>query len=118
MTSESASSTHTDNRLSDLVTSDAASVPGHKVVDRPLRLLSAAERIGDADTNPLADGFVRQGQTCRVVDIAGPERIETQWWHESAIHRDYYRVRTSDQAAYWIYRDIVLGDWFLHGIFD
>ncbi|MCP4172861.1 MAG: DNA polymerase Y family protein [Fuerstiella sp.] len=118
MSSESVASTHTDNRLSDLVTSDAACVPGPEVVERPLRLLSAVERIGGADTNPLADGFVRHGQVCRVVDCAGPERIETQWWHESAIHRDYYRVRTSDQAVYWIYRDIVLGGWFLHGIFD
>ena len=118
MTSKPVSSTHTDDRLSDLVTPDDARAPGIEVVERPLRLLSAAERIGDADTNPLTDGFVRHGQTCRVVDFAGPERIETQWWHESAVHRDYYRVQTSDQAAYWIYRDIVHGVWFLHGIFD
>ncbi len=118
MTAQSVSSTHTDNRLSDLVAPDDARVPGVEVVERPLRLLSAAERIGDAGMNPLTDGFVWSGQSCRVVDVAGPERIETQWWHESAIHRDYYRVRTSDQAEYWIYRDIVHGGWFLHGIFD
>ena len=118
MTSQPVSSTDTDNRLSDLVTSHDVRTTGMEVVERPLRLLSVAERIGDADTNPLTDGFVRHGQPCRVVNFAGPERIETQWWHESAVHRDYYRVQTSDQAAYWIYRDIVHGGWFLHGMFD
>ena len=118
MTSKPVSLADTDNRLSDLVASSDVRAPGIEVVERPLRLLSAAERIGDADTNPLTDGFVRHGQPCRVVNFAGPERIETQWWHESAVHRDYYRVQTSDQAGYWIYRDIVHGGWFLHGIFD
>ncbi len=118
MTSKPGASTHTDNQLADLVTPDDAHRLGIQVAERPLRLLSSAECIGGADTNPLTDGFVRNGQRCRVVDFTGPERIETQWWHESAVHRDYYRVRTSEQATYWIYRDTVQGAWFLHGMFD
>ncbi|MDG1894829.1 MAG: DNA polymerase Y family protein [Fuerstiella sp.] len=118
MTSQRVSSTRTDDQLADLVTPDDVHPSDIETAERPLRLLSAAECIGDADTNPLTDGFVRNGQPCRVVDFTGPERIETQWWHDSAVHRDYYRVRTAAQAVYWIYRDIVRGTWFLHGVFD
>ena len=118
MTSQPDCSTHTDRQLADLVTPDGMQSFDIGTAERPLRLLSTAECIGDADTNPLTDGFVRNGQNCRVVDFTGPERIETQWWHESAVHRDYYRVRTSEQATYWIYRDTVQGAWFLHGMFD
>ena len=118
MTSQSASAICTDRQLTDLVTADEVHQPDIESAERPLRLLSAPERIGDADTNPLTDGFVLSGQPCRVVEFIGPERIETHWWHESAVHRDYYRVRTSTQAACWIYRDIVAGGWFLHGMFD
>jgi protein ImuB len=118
MTSQPVCSTHTDSQLVDLVTPDGVQPSDTGIAERPLRLLSAAECIGDAGTNPLTDGFVRRGQNCRIVNFTGPERIETQWWHETAVHRDYYRVRTSEQATYWIYRDTVQGAWFLHGIFD
>ena len=48
----------------------------------------------------------------------GPERIETGWWREQPIRRDYYRVETASGQRFWLFRRIGQGDWFLHGEFE
>lgn len=45
-----------------------------------------------------------------------PERIESGWWDGADARRDYYFVRAANGARWWIYRDLVSGEWFLHGL--
>jgi protein ImuB len=52
-----------------------------------------------------------------VVECVGPERIETLWWHGTAVRRDYYRVATESGAHLWMFRRLKDGQWFLHGVF-
>ncbi len=53
----------------------------------------------------------------RIVHAEGPERIETGWWRQVPIRRDYYRVDTDHGARYWLFRAVDDGHWFLHGDF-
>jgi protein ImuB len=48
----------------------------------------------------------------------GPERIETGWWREGLVRRDYYRVETTTGERFWLYRQLHDGSWFLHGRFE
>ena len=57
----------------------------------------------------------------RKFDIArywGPERIETGWWRQGTVRRDYYRVETEAGCRFWLFRDLKTGDWYLHGSFE
>lgn len=53
----------------------------------------------------------------------GPERIETGWWDERPVARDYWVARSSAGARLWIFRERAAGwrehaaGWFLHGVF-
>jgi protein ImuB len=51
--------------------------------------------------------------------LFGPERIETGWWDESLVMRDYFVAQGSEGACYWIYRERDAGSarWYLHGLF-
>lgn len=42
------------------------------------------------------------------------ERIESGWWDEGDVKRDYTTLDINGGRA-WIFRDRVNGDWFLHG---
>jgi protein ImuB len=48
--------------------------------------------------------------------LAGPERIESGWWDGADIARDYYLVRGTAGAQWWVYRDLRSGAWHLHGL--
>jgi protein ImuB len=49
---------------------------------------------------------------------AGPERIETGWWDEAGIARDYYVARNPAGAELWVFRNRGNGsNWYLHGLF-
>lgn len=48
--------------------------------------------------------------------LAGPERIEGQWWINPTA-RDYYVARREDGLRVWVYRDLSNDHWFVHGIF-
>ena len=48
----------------------------------------------------------------------GPERIETGWWRNRQVRRDYYRVESDKGCHYWIFRERSEGKWFMHGLFD
>ncbi|MBI3861325.1 MAG: DNA polymerase Y family protein [Planctomycetia bacterium] len=60
----------------------------------------------------LADG---EHTVCR---HWGPERIETAWWREAAVERDYYRVETGTGQRFWLFRQNGTSRWFLHGEFE
>lgn len=67
---------------------------------RPLWLLEAPR--------PLAEN--------EFVLLAGPERIESGWWDEGEVRRDYFIARLKGSSLGWVYRERDRG-WFLHGIF-
>ena len=49
---------------------------------------------------------------------SGAERIESGWWDEGDIGRDYFVARNRAGECYWIFRELrPAGRWWLHGIF-
>ncbi len=52
-----------------------------------------------------------------VVRSWGPERLETGWWRGRTVRRDYYRVETAAGRRYWLFRNLVTGEWYWQGSF-
>jgi protein ImuB len=49
---------------------------------------------------------------------SGAERIESGWWDEGDIGRDYFVARNRAGECYWIFRELKPAPrWWLHGIF-
>lgn len=50
--------------------------------------------------------------------LSGPERIESGWWDEAEIRRDYYLARGPGEALWWVFHELdPPGGWYLHGCF-
>lgn len=50
--------------------------------------------------------------------LDGPERIESGWWDDFDVQRDYFVARDESGAKLWIFKEkIGRGNWFLHGVF-
>ena len=52
-----------------------------------------------------------------VRQVWGPERIETGWWRQQGIRRDYYRIETTLGSRFWIFQRISDLAWFWQGEF-
>ncbi|MDH4293615.1 MAG: DNA polymerase Y family protein, partial [Betaproteobacteria bacterium] len=51
--------------------------------------------------------------------LGGPERIESGWWDEQPVARDYFVARCPQYSLLWIYRErSANARWFLQGIFS
>jgi protein ImuB len=48
--------------------------------------------------------------------LSGPERLCGNWW-QSEQKRDYYLVSDSEGSRYWIFRELLSNQWFVHGVF-
>jgi protein ImuB len=46
-----------------------------------------------------------------------PERIESGWWDERDVGRDYYTAVSSGGQRLWVFRDRRDLGWYLHGLF-
>lgn len=82
--------------------------------DRPLWLLPEPEVLSTDNGHPLHQGRLRF--------VSGPERLETGWWDEHGIIRDYYTAVSPRGVSLWVFRNRGRphGDgagWYLHGIF-
>lgn len=54
----------------------------------------------------------------RLTLLEGPERLETGWWDEHGIARDYYTAVNPRGMRLWIFKNrSAQADWYLHGIF-
>jgi protein ImuB len=71
--------------------------------------------------------FTERGAPCfvrgagfggRVVDVAGPWRVATEWWGDAACVRDYYDLELTDGGIYRCFRDRRSGGWFVDGAYD
>ena len=49
--------------------------------------------------------------------VSGPERIESGWWDEQDVARDYYTAKNGRGQRLWVFRDHRTHSWFLHGLF-
>lgn len=80
---------------------------------RPLWLLDSPVALGERNGRPFRDGPLSL--------LAGPERIESGWWEDRSVQRDYFVAEDSLHLLLWIYRerlrDDAAGGWFLHGRF-
>jgi protein ImuB len=90
-------------------------LPGHARagscdLHRPLWLLPQPRRL-------LAnDSLVTMDRPPVLLD--GPERVESGWWDDFDVKRDYFVVRDGTGAKVWLYRERPDGrEWFVHGIF-
>lgn len=96
--------------------------PLHK--QRPIQLLSQPQPV--QVTAPIPDyppmNFRYNNKLYKVAKADACERIETEWWTEDGLHRDYYIIEDEEGKRYWLYR---LGhyneeekpQWFMHGFF-
>ncbi len=77
---------------------------------RPLWLLPEPRRLPTEEGRPLHGG--------RLTLLEGPERLETGWWDEHGITRDYFVAINPHGMRLWVYQcRSVQGDWYLHGLF-
>jgi protein ImuB len=98
---------------------------GTRNVPIALRALRPAQRLdvfcnrGQPDFIRLADPAAAvTGCTGRVVTLAGPWRLQGDWWRPDAFHRDYYDAHLSDGAVYRVFFDLVQQQWFVDGVYD
>lgn len=107
-----------DDRLHQLVTPEDADEQSTPQYHRPVRLFASPLPMTGLQPSLQGATFRYAGHTESIVQVTGPERLQTAWWDDTPVHRDYYRVRTSGGSAWWLFRELQTGSWFLHGIFD
>ncbi len=77
---------------------------------RPLWLLTEPKPL------TLSNGVPCYGGTLQLE--SGPERIETGWWDNNEVMRDYYVASNAYGRRYWIFKDRDSDPrWYLHGVF-
>ena len=77
---------------------------------RPLWLIEPPRRLKEERGVPHDGGPLKL--------LAGPERIESGWWDEGEIARDYFIARAPSAALLWVFRERgAAGAWYLHGMF-
>jgi len=104
-----------------------ANVPGHRagheslldelqrnnslVLRRPLWMLREPRLLATEEGLPVCEGILQL--------LDGPERLETGWWDDDGIARDYFVARNPKGVHLWVYRNRNREShaWFLHGIF-
>lgn len=91
-----------------------ASVTEPGVLPRPLWLLREPLRLVERNDQPW------WGTPLAL--LAGPERIETGWWDQSLVQRDYFIAEDAHHVLYWIYRERTATagaspGWFMQGRF-
>jgi protein ImuB len=82
------------------------------VLQRPLWMLQKPERLGTEQGMPCYQGRLRF--------LGGPERLETGWWDDDSIARDYFVASNPRGVHLWVYQDRSKDGnqlWYLHGMF-
>jgi len=82
------------------------------ILRRPLWMLQEPKLLRTEQNLPLWEGALQL--------LDGPERLETGWWDDDGIARDYFVARNPKGVHLWVYRNRKGKSgrrWFLHGIF-
>lgn len=83
---------------------------GGLVAGRPLWILPEPAPLTTTEDHPVYRGALEL--------LDGPERLETGWWDDRGIARDYFVAVNPQCARLWVYRDRgAAAGWYLHGIF-
>jgi protein ImuB len=69
-------------------------------------------------TSSQIQNITIEGLQSPVVALHGPTKVDSEWWSESPVSRDYYEVETQDGGRYWVFKKKTDGQYYLHGIFD
>lgn len=78
---------------------------------RPLWMLPEPALLSVDSGYPLHRG-------CRLTFLDGPERLETGWWDDDSISRDYYTAVDAVGMHLWVFRNRrQTPSWYLHGFF-
>ncbi len=106
-------SDHRPERMSRSVEPDAcvdAQARHRSAGSQPLWLLSQPRQLDERAGMPWLRGALH---------VCGdPQRIETGWWDEGAIARDYYFAIDAHGVRLWVFRERASPHrWFLHGVF-
>jgi protein ImuB len=81
-----------------------------KDLRRPLWMLPEPALLPVEQGYPLHQGRLRI--------LEGPERLETGWWDEDSISRDYYTAINPRGMRLWVFRNRNRNaGWYLHGFF-
>lgn len=109
-----------NDRLADLVTpaGDVTSRTVYPQLDRPISLLAEPLVLHGLDDSLIGCKLHLDSGVAIIATVTGPERFQTSWWEEEPIHRDYFKVTTSEGSCYWLFQDIRTKQWFVHGVFD
>ena len=77
----------------------------------PAWLLPSPKRLRTHQDQPQLEGPLRL--------LQGPYRVESGWWDDNPVLRDYFVATDQSNRRYWIYRerDGLDAHWFLHGLF-
>ena len=77
---------------------------------RPLWMLEKPELLATRQGEPVYHGPLTL--------LDGPERLESGWWDDAGIARDYYVAKSTKGVHLWIFKDRGRqGAWYLHGVF-
>lgn len=97
------------NKKSKLVEPPARQTTQH-FATRPTWLLREPRSLNTINERPHYHGAL--------TILAGPERIETGWWDNKPVARDYFVAQNPRHEVCWIFRDYRVGKrWYLHGMF-
>jgi protein ImuB len=79
-------------------------------LQRPLWLLAQPSLLREGGNSPQMHAPITL--------MDGPERVETGWWDDFDVKRDYFVARDGSGARLWLFRERPDGQqWFVHGIF-
>jgi len=90
-------------------------LPGHardgsSDLHRPLWLFAQPVKLRPDESLPGTEKPMRL--------MEGPERVESGWWDDFDVQRDYFVARDGAGTKVWLFRERPDGrDWFVHGIF-
>jgi protein ImuB len=99
-------------RLQGLLTGKTANTvsTSRRGLPRPLWMLPEPALLAVEQGYPLHRG--------RLQIVQGPERLETGWWDEDGIARDYYTAVNPHGMRLWVYQNRSReAPWYLHGFF-
>ncbi len=104
-----------DEHLPEFAVHVSSDRPGGEPGSRPR--LRPAPVLADAPTpGPCANTAGNCTGTVPCTLLYGPERIEDNWWQE-AVSRDYYIAADRSGQHYWVFRDRLARQWYIHGVF-
>ncbi|MEZ6123048.1 MAG: hypothetical protein R3C49_07720 [Planctomycetaceae bacterium] len=112
------SSDETERRLDLLVATDDCPDTAASDFNVPLRLLNIPEKLTLPQTDVPAGRLAWRETSSEISAVIGPQRMQTNWWDDTSVARDYFRVRTEAGSEFWIFRNLNDGLWYLHGTFE